>query len=261
MVAKQMRVLALKSSGAAIKSIYVFGCRNSGTNYVNSLIMKNCTNGDGRSLYDAQNKERFGWKHGFPSMIGAPSDVLAIAVYREPIAWLHSLCRAPWHTAKHLRNLPFSQFIRSEWMAMIDDVGFGITPQDPLWNTELMADRDPLTGKRFANAMRLRNAKNQGFSSLDHRFDNVLRVNYETVLSDPEGFLAGVCNAYGLRRLRDFDPIVHDRATPGRGVFKHKPVPPISDTDLDFIRSQLDLGQEFGLGYRLPILPAQLMAA
>lgn len=259
-MARQMRVLALKASGAAIKSIYVFGCRNSGTNYVNSLIVSNCATSDGRSLYDPQNKDRFGWKHGFPMMMAAPRDVLTIAVHREPIAWLHSMCRTPWHAARRLHNLPFSQFIRSEWMSVIDDEGFGITKDSPLWCSELLADRDPMTGLRFANAVQLRNSKNRGFSSLDHRSDNVLRVNYETVLADPERFLDGVCTAYGLRRKPKFDPVLYDRATPARGLFQTKPVPHVSEMDLDFIRNQLDMEQENNLGYDLP-MPARLYAA
>jgi len=255
-----MRVLALKASGAAVKSIYVFGCRNSGTNYVNSLIMSNCGTSEGCSLYDPQNKNHFGWKHGFPMMIAAPRDVLTIAVHREPIAWLHSMNRTPWHAAYHLRDVPFSQFIRSEWMSIINDVGFGITPDSPLWHNELLSDRDPLTGLRFANAMQLRNSKNRGFCGLDHKCDDVLRVNYETVLADPEGFLDGVCTAYGLLRKRNFDPVLYDRATPGRGLFQAKEVPHVSEMDLDFIRDQLDMHQENNLGYELP-MPARLYAA
>lgn len=255
-----MRVLALQANGAPIKSIYVFGERNSGTNYVSSLILKNCRAQGGHSLYNPQNKSAFGWKHGFPTMLGAPDDVLAIAVYREPIAWLHSLCRAPWHTAPHLRKLPFSQFIRSEWMSIIDDEGFGIMHDDPLWNHELLSDRDPLSGDRFANAMRLRNAKNRGFASIDKRFGNVLRVNYETVLANPQGFLNALSRSFGVQRLKTYDPIEHDRATPARGLYQPKPVPQVSDADLDFIRGELDLDMERKLGYHLEA-PAQMMAA
>ncbi len=256
----QMQVLSLQANGAPVNSIYVFGERNSGTNYVNSLIMKNCVSGARRGLYSAQNKASFGWKHGFPNMIAAPDDVLAIAVYREPVAWLHSLCRAPWHTAPHLRKLSFSKFIRSEWMSIIDDEGFGVAEDDPLWRRELLSDRDPLTGDRFANAMRLRNAKNRGFASLDKRFGNVLRVNYEMVLANPEPFLNALCRKYNLLRLKTFDPIVHDRATPARGVFQPKPVPYVSDADMDFIRQELDLQVEQKLGYDLDA-PAHMLAA
>lgn len=263
---QKVSVLAHQSNGVPIRSAYVFGERNSGTNYVGNLIMRNCRAGQtGAGLYDPANKAAFGWKHGFPTMARGPENVLAIAVYREPIAWLHSLNRMPWNTPKQMRGLPFSQFIRHDWQSVIDDHGFGIEPDHPKWNTELMADRDPVTGQRFANAMQLRNAKNRGFASLDARFGNVLRVNYETVVAAPQAFLNGLCNVYGLARLRTFDPVIHDRGTPSRGVFQQKAVPYVCPTDLEFIRSQLDLRQEAALGYDLrapaPMMPAAIAAA
>jgi len=262
---KAVEVLAKKANGAPIKSVYVFGERNSGTNYVSALVMKNCLSPlDLRGLYDGGNRTAFGWKHGFPTFGQGPDDVLAIAVYRDPLAWLHSMNRTPWNTPARLRGLPFSQFIRSEWMSIINDSGFGVEPGEALWLTELMADRNPATGARFANPMQLRNAKNRGFASLDGRFGNVLRVTYETVLADPQAFLNALCNLYRLPRLRRFDPILHDRATPVRGVYQPKPLPETSAEDLEFIASQLDLGFEARLGYHLPqpqTLPAPRRAA
>lgn len=246
-----MRVLSCLANGSPINSIYVYGERNSGTNYVNSLILYNCASRNAGNLFNASNTAAFGWKHGFPTMLGAADDVLAIAVYRDPIAWLHSMHRSPWHIAPHLRNLPFSQFIRSEWMSVIDDEGFGIAPTDPRWGKELLADRNPLTGARFANALRLRSAKNCGFSSLDKRFGNVLRVNYETVVADPQGFLTALCNVFALHRHGNFDPIAHDRATPARGIYQPKPLPETSPTDMDFICGELDVQAEKMLGYDL----------
>lgn len=249
---KLIKVLSQKSNGVDIASVYVFGERNSGTNYISNLISRNCrAAGSMAGLHDPANKERFGWKHGFPSMLGVPDDVLAIAVHREPIAWLHSINRTPWHTPSHLRGLPFSQFIRSEWQSIIDDTGFGIGPGHPLWMHELLADRDPVTGKRFANVLHLRNAKNRGFASLDHRFGNVLRVNYETVLADPQKFLNALCNTYGMVRLRTFDPVIHDRGASSRGVFQPKPVPLVAQADKEYICAHLDLCLEVSLGYHL----------
>jgi hypothetical protein len=235
-----------------IESIYVFGQRNSGTNYVNSLIMRNCVVSDNlRAPFNPDNQKIFGWKHGFPAMIAAPDNVLSIVVYRDPITWLDSLCRAPWHTAPHLRNIAFSQFIRSEWHSIVDDAGFGIPMNDARWGKELMADRDPLTGKRFANAMRMRNAKNVGFATLDHRCENVLRVRYESVVQNPDGFLNALCATYGLLRHRRLRPVLHDRGTPSRGVFVPRAAPQISDADRAYIARELDLGMERSLGYDL----------
>jgi hypothetical protein len=252
--------VALQGNGMPLKSIYVYGKRNSGTNYVNALIQKNCRAPGGTSLYDAKNKGLLGWKHGFPSVQNAPDTVLAIAVYRDPIAWLHSMCRTPWHAAAHLHGLPFSQFIRSEWMAIIDDEGFGITPDHPLWHHELLSERDPVTGARFANPMRLRNAKHHGFARLHTQFANVLRVRYESVLANPNGFLTAVCQQYGLLRQPTFDPILYDRATPVRGLYAAKPVPSITDADMEFICTELDMQAEAALGYHL-LPPVQTMVA
>lgn len=252
--------LAIHRNGAKLKSIYVYGKRNSGTNYVNALIQKNCRAPDGTTLFDANNKHILGWKHGFPTLQSAPDTVLAIVVYREPIAWLHSMCRTPWHGAPHLRGLPFSQFIRSEWVAIIDDERFGVNPGDAQWHKELLSERDPMTGARFANPMQLRNAKHRGFATLGTLFGNMLRVTYEGVLANPIGFLDVVCKHYGLVRLPGFDPVQYDRATPGRGLYIPKPVPHISDIDLNFIRAELDLRAEAALGYHLDA-PAQTMVA
>lgn len=244
-------VITAKSNGVLPQSIYVFGERNSGTNYVHHLITRNCVAGKTLlPLYRAGNEKLFGWKHGFPAVLAAPDTVLAIAVYRAPIAWLQSLCRTPWHTAPHLRKLAFSQFIRQEWHGVIDDPSFGVGPDDPNWGRELMSDRDPLTGKRFGNAMQLRNAKNRGFATLDNRFGNVLRVRYEEVAAQPQAFLNALCNTYGLVRRKPFDPIPHDRATPARGPFVAKPVEPVSTSDMIHILGELDLAQESALGYR-----------
>ena len=244
-------VINARSNGILPESIYVFGERNSGTNYVHHLIVRNCVAAKTLSpLYRAENQKLLGWKHGFPAVLAAPDTVLAIAVYRAPIAWLQSLCRTPWHTAPHLRKLPFTQFIRQEWQGVIDDPSFGVTPDDPNWGRELMADRDPLTGKRFANAMQLRNAKTRGFATLDNRFGNVLRLRYEEVVAQPQVFLNALCKAYGLIRRRRFDPILHNRATPSRGAFVAQPVMPVTQSDMTYILDELDVAQESALGYR-----------
>jgi hypothetical protein len=253
------QVLAGKAAGS-VSSVYVFGERNSGTNYVQNLIVKNCVAGVTRArLYNRENQALLGWKHGFPAMLGAPFDVLAVVVYREPLAWLHGMMRNPWHAAAHLHNLTFSQFIRQEWLAVVDDAGFGVAQDAPIWRRELMIERDPQTGLRFANVMRLRTAKNIGFATLDHRFANVLRVTYESVLANPQGFLNALCATYNLSRLPKFDPILHDRATPSRGPYQPKPLPDIGAADLDFIRAELDMAAERALGYTL--MPAQAVRA
>ena len=245
------RTLFWRYSAGEINSLHVMGERNSGTNYVQSLILNNCRAAQGERLFRRENQARLGWKHGFPVMKGAPRDVLALGIHREPMAWLQSMRRTPWHAARHLRDLPFSQFIRQEWQAVVDDTGLGVSPDDQIWHQELMSERDPLTGLRFANVMRLRNAKNRAFCTLDHMFPNILRVNYESVLANPVAFLDALCATYGFLRAEQFTTVIHDRATPGRGVFVPKPIEPVSPADLKFITQELDLQMEESLGYQL----------
>lgn len=249
---QKIRVLWQQSNGAAIKSIYVFGERNSGTNYLEQLIARNCCTPQTLArLVDPENAGRLGWKHGFPAPQPACDDVLAIAIYRAPLAWLHSFHKSPWHAPDHLRSLSFSQFIRSEWYSIINDTCFGFGPDHPMWGHELLADRDPTTGARFGNPMQLRNAKNRGFAALTGCFANTLGVTYETVYAQPDAFLNALCHAYGLVRFVQFDPVIHHRGQASRGVFQAQPLPQISAADFDFLRRQLDLSFEAKLGYDL----------
>lgn len=249
-MAHSFQVIAGRASKGSITSAHIYGERNCGTNYVQNLIMRNCVSAStGASLYNKANHEMLGWKHGFPSFMAAPDDVLAIVVYRDPIAWLHSMMRNPWHGASHLHGLPFSQFIRQEWVAVVDDTRLGAVENGPIWHKEMMTERNPATGLRFANVMQLRTAKNTAFATLDHRFSNILRVTYESVLANPHTFLNALCATYGLRRTARFDPIIEDRGTQARGIYVPAPLPFTCAADLEFIRSELDLGLESSLGY------------
>jgi hypothetical protein len=249
-------IISLARNSQPIRSVHVFGQRNSGTNYLNSLIANNLmTQDDHKSLYDPRNTRHFGWKHGFPTMSAAPDDVLAVVVYRDPIAWLQSLHRLPWHAIPSLHNLSFSDFIRAEWIAVIDDLGFGVTPDNPLWGTELLAERDPKTRNRFANAIRMRNAKIASFSTLHTKFENCLYVRYEDVVENPKGLLRYLSSVYGLAGKSRFDSVLYDRGTKSRGVFAPRPIDPINSADMEFIREELDQSQEKRLGYELAKAP------
>lgn len=245
-------IVSLARNSQSIRSIYVFGQRNSGTNYINSLISNNlCTEGDHQPLYDPRNERDFGWKHGFPNLTVAPDDVLAVVIYRDPIAWLQSLHRLPWHAIPSMRKLSFSDFIRAEWVSVIDDTGFGVTPDSPQWGTEILAERDPKTRKRFANAIQMRNAKIASFINLHNSFKNCLHLRYEDVLADPKRLLEYLSLVFGLARKSHFDPVAHDRGRKARGLYKPRPIEPMSSADLEFIRSELDQGQEKRLGYAI----------
>jgi hypothetical protein len=246
-------IISLARTNHPIRSVYVFGQRNSGTNYVNALIHNNLlTYGDHRPLYDPRDEKDFGWKHGFPNLMVSPDDVLAVVVYRDPIAWLQSLHRMPWHAVPSMRGLSFSEFIRAEWISVVDDLGFGVTPESPLWGSEILAERDPKTRKRFSNAIHMRNAKIASFRNLHSSFENCLHLRYEDVLANPKALLVFLASVFGLARRSHFDPVIYDRGRKVRGLYAPRPIDPINTSDMDFIRAELDQGQEKRLGYTLP---------
>lgn len=72
--------------------------------------------------------------------------------------WLQSLHASPFHTDLPIRNCKdFSKFIRMEWKC-IDDTS-GTSEMDTSYGTEMMNERDPYTGKRFKNVIKMRTAK------------------------------------------------------------------------------------------------------
>lgn len=247
-----MEPISIQSTDLRPTSYFVFGERNSGTNFVHSLLLKNFLWPFAPATQRIEQfGHRHGWKHGFPSAYTAPHDLLAVVVFRDPETWIRSLHNKPWHTHRSMRWRPISEFIRLEWHCIIDDPNFGIAKDDPRWGQELMIERDPVTGERFANIAHLRNAKNRGFLSMKARYDNVVHVRYEAVRDDPQGFVDLLAARYGLARAGDFAPVEGNRGHANK-EYTPKVYEELSDDDRRFIWDALDAAQEAKLGYLRP---------
>lgn len=224
----------------------VLGERGSGTNLVRRLIDLNC---------EITRTEALGWKHGFPISVGIPDTLTAVCVFRNAADWAISMYKRPWHAHPDLQALPFSDFIRAEWHAVIDRTGdFDLVhPELHVDGAELQYDRHPLTGKRFENLFALRRAKIAGHLGMLKRGCNVTLLRMETVLEAPEAFMFAFQTAYRLtpktesfrseaRRMgHRWKPSVPDRAPPPERL---------SEADHAFMVSQLDTAVEAYLGYR-----------
>ncbi|PIB25668.1 hypothetical protein BFP76_00610 [Amylibacter kogurei] len=234
-----------------INEFFVFGERNSGTNFVDALLRNNFPQ-LGQSANDRITKFgfRYGWKHGFPQMIAAPDTTLAVVMFRSPERWAQSMHRQPWHSAKYLRDISFSDFIRAPWQSIVDEKNFGITSgADARAHVELQWDRHPLTGAGFDNVIQLRNAKTMGFLSLKNRFQNVIFARYEDVANAPDAFIALISKTYGLSASSNFIPVDQQRGRKIDGDFVPHKYDDLSRADHDFIWSELDKKQEKILGY------------
>jgi len=249
-MAESFPVIHVQMSRTAPLEHFVFGERNSGTNFAHALLTANLpalaqSTGDRIGPHGF----RFGWKHGFPHMVAAPDTALAIAIFRGPESWLRAMHRRPWHAAPELRGLDFSAFIRRPWRTIVDEQNFGVDKRGRRWGAELQHDRHPLTGERFDNICQLRRAKSQGFLGLKARFANCLMVRHEDLTRDPEGFVRLVSEGYKLPRYQQFRPVEARRGRPGEGAFEPTRYAPLAPEDAAFVWAQLDAGQEARLGY------------
>lgn len=228
-----------------INRIQIYGERCSGTNYLQKLLKKN--------LIDIKLTWEFGFKHFFykGDIRNNAYGCLFIAIYRDPVNWIHSLRKHPWHASKELWGLDFSSFIRSEWKAVYDEHA-GIDKCNPLYGSEIPMERDPVSGERFKNVMHMRSAKIRNWQSIANITDNFTHVLYENLYADPKAFISELCEKFNLRRRLLFYPVRSYKGI-GVGIRKFKPdvYPAISEDDYRYIFSNLDVKLENEIGYKI----------
>jgi hypothetical protein len=228
-----------------IASFQVLGERGSGTNYVRKVLQRNIK---------VFRTEALGWKHGFPTMIAIPKDMVVVCAVRNAEDWALSMYKRPWHADPAMQELGFSDFLRAEWRSIVDRTSdFDlIHPELQADGMDMQYDRHPVTGKRFENLFALRRAKMDAALGMLNRGCNVTLVKMETVQEAGIEFVGAFRAAYGLdqrwplvkmpeRRMgNNFNPSVKDREDAPKTL---------SPADRAFMLSQLDLEAEAMLGY------------
>lgn len=238
------------TAGPAVTRIQIFGERCSGTNYLEHLLRRN--------VPEVPLTWEFGWKHFFPRPgAEAADDCLFVVIYRNAFDWLRSLHRTPWHAAPELWHLDFARFIRAPWWCVYDE-HWPVAPDDPRYGTELLIERDPVTGERFANVLRLRSAKIRAWEDLRARARHAAAVRYEDLNADPAAAVAALAGAFGLPQLPAFRPVREDKG--GSRRYRRKVYPPIGEADLQFILAELDPALEALAGYDLAALAEAVRA-
>lgn len=234
----------------AITRIQIYGERCSGTNYLEHVLRRN--------VPDVPLTWDFGWKHFFHGPgVEAASDCLFVVIYRNPFDWLRSFNRSPWHAAPALWNLDFSAFIRAPWWCIYDE-HWPVAPDDPRYGTELMLERSPETGERFANVVRLRSAKIRNWEGLRDIAAHTAYVRYEDLNARPQAFVDSLCGRFELPRLPVFHAVREDKGK--RHRYRPKAYVPVSEADVQFVLGELDLSLEAQVGYDIPALVARLRA-
>ncbi|MDU8911302.1 hypothetical protein [Aestuariicoccus sp. MJ-SS9] len=223
----------------------VMGERSSGTNFVKRLLGRNT------SLRPC---EDLGWKHGFAQMTAIPEDMAVICVVRHAAPWALSMHAKPWHCPPAMQRLAFSDFIRAEWATIADRPRyFPQVAQLGGVGRPLQHDRDPLTGRAYANLFALRRAKLTGLLSYFQRGSALIFTRLEAVQTAPEAFLSDVEAGFGLEpREGPYRPVVKRLGSKFLPAVDARPPTPsaMAEADADFMRGALDLEMETALGFR-----------
>lgn len=229
----------------SIRNINIFGERCSGTNYLEQLIKSN--------LETIQLSSAYGYKHFFPQkeITGLKKDIFII-IYRDPFNWLRSFYRNPWHVAPELQNMPFSDFIRNEWKCVWDKHS-GKSEGDELYGTEMLFERDPATGERFGNILKMRSAKVAAFETIREKTPYTYYMKYEDLNSDPEHHVRCISNIFSIPMTNTFSHVTTYKGQKWyqswKTKFFRKGLPTITREDIAYIVEQLDEKLELSIGY------------
>lgn len=239
----------LRRGDAPIRSIQVYGQRCSGTNVLIRSIEANL----GRDAFT----EAYGFKHWFvPEQVLFPRDVMVLAVARDPVDWVRSLHRQPWHAHPELKVLGFSDFIRAPWHSYWDREFWGVEDDHPVLGREMLHERCPDTGERFANPLAKRTAKLRHWSGLHDRAYHIALLAHDAFVADPAGVIADLSAACQLPMA---DPFISQDSYKGQGKRPFAPTayPDISAADRAHIYAWLDPEVEARFGFDIPVQQAE----
>ncbi|MEL7026108.1 MAG: hypothetical protein AAGO57_02610 [Pseudomonadota bacterium] len=237
--------LALTESGphwvgrpadAALTTRKVWGERCSGTNFAGALLHRNI---DALKTKGGQ----WQWKHALAKINDRDPSRLNLFIVRDPFTWAQSFYRNPWHLPVRLRNRPFADFIRQEWVGVFYDQD-KYTPERP-------ADRHPVERRRFRNIWEMRTVKLRHALMAASRLPNGVVVRYEEVSTDPEGFVALIADRFSTGRKTPFQPI-EDYKGEAKRSYEAQTTQPMDPDDRAYILGQLDTTLESFLGYLPP---------
>jgi hypothetical protein len=231
---------------SGIGRIQIFGERCSGTNFLRLLLQEN--------IESVPIRSDFGWKHSFHQTdLEGADDCLFVVVCRNPFDWVRSLHRRPYHAGPTLKRIPFSEFIRREWWCVWDEDARK-APDDEVYGTEMMSERNPETGERFPDVLRMRTAKIRNWQSLADKVPHSEFVRYEDLAAAPAAFIDSLAGRFGLSRNPTFRPIEGRRG--GERKFQPRQYAPIRKRDIAHIVGRLDVPLESRVGYDVPALAA-----
>lgn len=226
----------------------VFGERSSGTNAIEWLIRENS---------NLEAVKSYGWKHGFPVALAYHPSSLIVVIVRDPIDWVISMFNNPHAAHRDVDTKNFSSFIRGEWAMFVRPRvrrfwtrPWQMTVRPDVGGQECVFDRDPATGLRFKNVVRLRYAKLSSMLSIRNRECNFCMTRFEDIIPNPLPFIQHVRSVSGSSLFGTYRPLPPTPLNPkGKRNFKAMKRADVSNDDYRYLLTQLDMEVEQALGY------------
>ena len=182
---------------------YIFGERNVGTNWLKRLLEESFAglkvwDGD-KHMYNHESAHEFTGSNlcaeEYIKEIGLNNPLaIKIYLYKNPLSWLSSLRRAPYHAHDHIiiKNgdhimLPMADFLRKTWKEY--------DKSNREYHEGVHCDQSA----EYDNAIQLRNCKNKIFKNLTQHIDNWYIINYEDLLFNIEDTLTPILQENNLK--------------------------------------------------------------
>ena len=237
-----------------IEHIQILGERNSGTNYLASLIQKN--------IPTVTITKSFGYKHWFINghyprsapnnstdfectrSLDYSDDTLFLVILRNPFDWLRSMAISPYHAPEH-NDLPFSEFIRKPWKS------YERARVNSVWP---VSDDGIYFIEQAENILVLRSIKIQHWLNLRQRVKHIAFINYEKLYNDLST-LEDIADQFNIPKINR--PFVNQAGYHKGGELKQelfvpKKYAPIDEQDLEFIKTTIDWDAEKAFNYIFP---------
>lgn len=226
-----------------ITKVCVLGERVSGTCFVQSLVTSNTR---------LKPENAYGHKHFFQDLDqirkADTSDILFVFITRDIIDWLNSFKNNTFHADQPIRNCKdMTSFLHMEWKCVFDRTS-GTPETSSDYGKEMMCERNPSDGQRFANVIQMRNSKMVHFMGIRHLVDNFVHARYEDVRDDPEKFLQNICDRFSISKNQSFTNILTVRGK-GRVPYTRTNYPEMSEENVNFVVLNVDFDIETLLGY------------
>tara|TARA_B110000285_G_scaffold98421_1_gene112266 strand:- start:358 stop:1071 length:714 start_codon:yes stop_codon:yes gene_type:complete len=168
-----------------VNNFTIYGERCSGTSYLEGIITKN---------FNAKITWDFGWKHffGFDDLSTPKAqDTLFIAIVRDPVDWLNSLYKNPYHLPEHLTPKPLVGNLQTR-INIHNNNAFHFL-NDTFWSihhdstAENIKDRNIFTKQRYKNIFEMRHTKLKFLiETMPTKVNHYILVRHEDLLNNFE---------------------------------------------------------------------------